>query len=174
MPDPPFGRDETARLLRDSFEIVAAAARSIPSAWTHANPDWYPPDAWSVAINIAHMAVYEAQMANPVLAAMASGGDGVGATKSDAESWFLADAIALAPEPLDALLTRLSAARQDAIAIVASFDDVRWNAPITPLWNSGRHGSGRHSPAWVAMKTFQHTWEHGNAVLRMALFAPRP
>jgi hypothetical protein len=25
----------------------------------------------------------------------------------------------------------------------------------------------------VATKTFQHTWEHGNAILRVALFAPR-
>ncbi len=172
MPDPHFDRGETARLLRDALNTVESAARRIPAQWTHANPAFYPTDGWTVAMNLAHLTVYEEAMANPVLAAMAKGGDGVGATKSDVETWFLNDTLALSPEPLDALLKRLSAARGGALAIVESFDDARWNAPITPLWNSGRHGDGLHSPAWVAMKTFQHTWEHGNAVLRMALFAP--
>lgn len=30
----------------------------------------------------------------------------------------------------------------------------------------------RHSAGWVAAKTFQHTWEHGNFLLRVALFSP--
>jgi hypothetical protein len=168
-----FDRAETARLLRDSAGVLESAARLVPSAFTHANPGAYPADAWTVAMNIAHMVVYEDQMANPVLAAMAKGSDGVGATKSDVESWFLADAEALAPRPLDELLRRLAVARHDAIAIVESFDESRWNAGITPLWTRRDATGVLRTPAWVAMKTFQHTWEHGNAVLSMALFAPR-
>jgi hypothetical protein len=168
-----FDRAATARLLRDSFEVVASAARSLPTRWTHENPGWYPADAWTVAMNLAHMLVYEAQMANPVLAAMTKGCDGVGATKSDVESWFLADAEALAPAPIEELVRRLADARHDAIAIVESFADARWNTGMTPLWTRGEATRALRTPAWVAMKTFQHTWEHGNAVLRMALIAPR-
>jgi hypothetical protein len=168
-----FTRSETAGLLRESAETLISAARSVPPAFTHANPDYLPVDAWTVAMNIGHMIVYEAQMANPVLEAMAKGGNGVGAAKSDVESWFLADAEATSLEPLDSLLTRLSEARHNAIAIVESFDDVRWSAPVTPMWSRRAAPGTMRSPAWVAAKTFQHTWEHGNAVLSMALFAPR-
>ena len=40
------------------------------------------------------------------------------------------------------------------------------------LW-SNRNGGEALAMSWVATKTFQHTWEHGNAILRVALFTPR-
>jgi hypothetical protein len=174
MNDLIFDREETVRLLRDSLATVLSAACRVPAAYTHANPEWYAPEDWSVAMNIAHVTTYEDAMANPVLAAMADGGDGVGVVESGLESWFLPRSEALAAESIDVLLARFRAAREEHAAIALRFDVARWNEGITPLWSSGRHGSGLHSPAWVAMKTFQHTWEHGNAILRMALFAPRP
>jgi hypothetical protein len=73
-----------------------------------------------------------------------------------------------------AIMARLRPARARQIEIVESFDRERFNEPLTPLWSgSGRYGGPLHPPGWVATKTFQHTWEHGNAVLRVALFAPR-
>ena len=47
-----------------------------------------------------------------------------------------------------------------------------FNTPRTRLFTDPR-ADLPHSIAWVATKTFQHTWEHGNAILRVALFAPR-
>ena len=123
-------------------------------------------------MNVAHLTVYEEAIATPVLAALADGEDGVGATRSEIETWFLPQAQALAAEPMETILTRLRKARQSAIDVVERFDEARWNQGVTPLWTRSVPGLLR-SPAWVATKTIQHTWEHGNAVLQMALFAPR-
>lgn len=145
----------------------------IPEAWTHALPVFYSQDEWTVAMNMAHLTIYDEWIANPVLKSLAGGGDGVGVTKSSSESWFFDDAKALSAEPLSVLRERLRSAREEQAVIVESFSDDRFNTRITPLWSTGGHGGPPHSPGWVATKSFQHAWEHGNAVLRMALFAPR-
>ena len=56
--------------------------------------------------------------------------------------------------------------------IVESAPVELFNDPKTMLW-SGRNAGRPHPLSWVATKTFQHTWEHGNSILRVALFAPR-
>ncbi len=168
-----FDPNETAQRLSESLATIEWAVSAIPPRFTHELPDFYPEGEWGVAMNLAHLVVYEEEIANPVLAALAAGGDGVGSVRSAMEGWFLNDALAIAGEPIDALLGRLKAARGRQIEMVESFAAERFNAPMTPLWASGRHGTPPHSAGWVATKTFQHTWEHGNAVLRMALFAPR-
>ncbi len=165
-------RAETLELLRSSLATIESAVALVPAALTHTNPEAWPEDSWTVAMNVAHMTVYEEAIATPVLAALAAGGDGVGVTRSDSETWFLPEAQALAEAPMKAILARFRHTRQNAIDTVDTFDEERWNVGVTPLWT--RNGPGMlRSPAWVATKTFQHTWEHGNAVLRMALFGPR-
>jgi hypothetical protein len=166
-------RAATAARLRDSLDTIEWAASIVPPQWTHALPDFYPEDAWTVAMNIAHLVVYEEEMALPVLRALSKGGDGRGATRENLPAWFEPDASSLSSSPLDVLLERLRSARLEQVRLVDAFEESRWNAAVCPLWNTGRHGSSLHSSAWVASKTFQHCWEHGNAVLRMALFAPR-
>jgi hypothetical protein len=99
--------------------------------------------------------------------------DGVGATPSGREDWFLKDATELSEEEVGWIFERLRKARSRQIELVERYDPERFNVPVTPLWSSGRHGAVPHSAGWVATKTFQHTWEHGNAILRLALFAPR-
>jgi hypothetical protein len=157
------------------------AVSILPEQWHHDLPGFYPKDEWSVAMNLAHLAVYEEAIANPVLDALAAGGDGVGSVKSADEGWFLQDALAMARAPTGQLMDRLRAARLRHIELVEGFDPERFNTPVTPLWSASRGPGGKHGwdgallqpPGWVAAKTFQHTWEHGNAILRMALFAPR-
>jgi hypothetical protein len=167
-----FGVEETARRLRDSLATLEWAVANVPARWTHALPDYVDPAEWTVARILAHVAVYEESAAAPVLEEMAAGRDG-SAVKFSGEG-SLAEAEALAREPLDVIMARLRAARQRQIAAVTSFNHERINAPLTPLWSgSGRHGGPLQPAGWVATKTFQHTWEHGNTVLRVALFAPR-
>jgi hypothetical protein len=62
-------------------------------------------------------------------------------------------------------MARLGAARQRQVEIALTFSDERFNIPSTPGWRQ-RAGTEFKSPGWVLNKTFQHTWEHGNAVLR--------
>ena len=162
----------TADHLRDSLTTVEWAVSLLPERWSHALPDYYEPEAWGAAMNVAHLAVYEDKLAGPVLASLAAGGDGTDASASVDER--TAEAFAIADQPLPALLDRLRRARQRQIETVEAFDPERFNVPVTPLWGEGypRYGSRLHSAAWVATKTFQHTWEHGNAILRLALFSP--
>jgi hypothetical protein len=167
-----FDRQDTIRRLRNSFETVAWAARSLPERWTHTLPDYYPDDSWTVAMNLAHLAVYEERLALPLLRALAEGGDGTGSIESGMESWFYGDAVAASSDSVESLLARIGIARSEQIAVCERYDAARWNEPVTMLFASGRHGQAPHSAAWVANKTLQHCWEHGNAVLRMALFAP--
>jgi hypothetical protein len=165
-----FRIEETVARLRDSLATLEWAAAMIPGRWTHTLRESYPPDAWSAAMNLAHLVVYEEQVAAPVLEALAAGGDGASATRSAMESWFLKDAEAIAGEPVPALLQRLRSARARQIATIESFDEARFNTPVCALWGASHSGPLRPA-GWIAAKTFQHTWEHGNAILRVALFA---
>jgi len=139
---------------------------------SHDQPDFYAPGEWNVAMNLAHLVVYEERIAVPVLEALVTGSDGVGATPSSREDWFFNDAVALSRDEVGVMVERLRKARVRQIEIVEAYDAERFNGAVTPLWSSGRHGAAPHSAGWVATKTFQHTWEHGNAILRLVLFAP--
>ncbi|MEX1253214.1 MAG: DinB family protein [Dehalococcoidia bacterium] len=168
-----FDIKETTTRLSDSLRTIEWAVSLVPEQWTHRLPEHYPADAWSVAMNIAHLVTYEEGLAAPMLEALAAGCDGTDVVASADER--LADAVAIADQPLDALMARLRSARGRQIEVVKDFPAERFSAPLTPLW--GRHyplyGDHLHSAGWVASKTFQHTWEHGNAILRVALYAPR-
>jgi hypothetical protein len=176
-----FSINETAQRLRESLATLEWAVSIIPDKWHHELPGFYAEGEWGVAMNLAHLVVYEESIANPVLEALASGGDGVGSVKSADEGWFLQDALVSAGAPVGQLMERLRAARLRHIELVEGFDPGGFNTPITPLWSASRGPGGKHKwdgallqpPGWLASKTFQHTWEHGNAVLRMALLAPR-
>lgn len=169
MPGSEFSVQETADRLRQSLDTVEWAVSRIPSAYTHRLPEGSPTGEWSAAMNMAHLIVYDEEIANPVLAALADGGDAVGATKSHLEQWFQPDAEAIASDPILALAGRFASAHKRHIEIVESFSDERFNTPVTPLFT---RGETLRAPGWIATKTFQHTWEHGNALLRLALFAP--
>ena len=109
----------------------------------------------------------------PDPAVLARGADGTTLVRSDNEGWFYNDAVAISGEPLAALLDRLDVARSQQIEIVRSFTSADWDRPLSPVFASGSERRGLRSPAWIAMKSFQHTWEHGNAILRAMLFSPR-
>lgn len=169
-----YSQAEVVRRFRESLEAIEWAVSEIPEAYHHVLPDFYAPEEWTAGMNLAHVVVYEEQLANPVMDALASGEDGVSAVRSGRESWFYADSVAASSEPLSVLLERYRAAREKGIAAIDSFTEERFNDAVCPLWQaSGRHGGALQPPGWVAMKTFQHSWEHGNALLRLALFAPR-
>lgn len=173
MTYPTFDREATVTRLRESLETVVWAAKLVPADYTHTLLPGSPTDAWTVTMNIAHLIVYDEGIAIPVLESLVEGENGSTKIRTDNEAWFYNDAVALAAEPLDALLERFTSARMRQIKVAGSFTDADWNRRWSPVFGSGAHGNGPHSPAWVANKTFQHTWEHGNAVLRAALFAPR-
>lgn len=130
-------------------------------------------DGWSVAQNLAHLAIYEERLGAPLLEDLACGGDGTGiGLSTPREDQFLAEWESLAQKPIETILARLHAARARHVAALMSFTEARFNAPVTTFFPPA-YGRERYPAGWVAAKTVQHTWEHGNTVLRVALFAPR-
>jgi hypothetical protein len=164
--------DDVIRRLRDSLADLEFGLAQAPARWHHALPPGgaglWPPNAWTVAMNLAHLTIYEESMALRVLRSFEPGFDPAGERRGGDESWFYNDALALSAGPIEAMLSRLRSARRQQIDLVESLGETRLNSGVTPLWPEPEHTAG-----WVATKTFQHTWEHGNAILQVALFAPR-
>jgi len=165
-----FVPEDLARMLEESLTTLKWALTTVPERFQTMPPPHAPGQLprWSVALNLAHMAVYEDLLAGPVLADMAAGGDGSGVAPSGDEDWFEGGAQALSREPVAAIMARLDAARRGQIESVRRFSAAHFNTPTTPLWG-GREGL-LFPAGWVAAKTVQHTWEHGHTVMQAALF----
>ena len=159
---------DVVRRLRDSLADLEFGLAQAPARWHHALPPEVAPDAWTVAMNLAHLTIYEENVALRLLRSFEPGFDPAGERRGGDEAWFYNEALALSTEPIDQSLSRLRIARRQQIELAESFGETRLNSGITPLWPDPQHTAG-----WVATKTFQHTWEHGNAILRVALFSPR-
>ena len=171
---PLFGIAETAVRLEDSLESLTWAVSLVPAIWHHQPPPWREATGaapWSVAQNLAHLVIYEETVAAPVLEELLAGGDGSAAVPSWRDERFAEERLGFAwlgREPIGELLERLQRARLRQVEAVRAFSEEGFNTPITALW-----GPSQQTPGWVATKTFQHTWEHGNGILQVALFAPR-
>jgi hypothetical protein len=161
-----FSVQETLDRLTKSLETLEWALSGVPPQWL------YRPltGEWSVARNVAHLAVYEDFLAAPVLEDLAAGGDGTVVTVPPAPEWDASE-LALAEDRMEEALALLRTARQRQVEAARRFDDERFNEPLCPIW--AQVPGDRHPAGWVATKTVQHTWEHGNAALQAALFAPR-
>ena len=170
MPDPIFDQSAVAARLRDALETMVWASTLVPARWTHQMPESAPGDSWTVAMNLAHIVTYEKCIGLPLLESLAAGGDGTGVVTF--EQSFFDDAQAIATEPIAALLEQFRTLREREIAIVQAYDAARFNSAATDAFNTPMHGNRRHTPAFIATKSFQHTWEHGNAILRALLFVP--
>jgi hypothetical protein len=169
-----FSVSETSEMLKKSLELLEWVVARVPRSWHYRDPGEHirglRGDDRSVAVHLAHLVIYEADLANPVLSELAQGGNGSNAAKSGSMSWRVPKILELSKSPIDKLLEVLRNARARHIEIVNSFDDDRFNHPLTTLWSTG-DGTKLESPGWVATKTVQHTGEHTNTIFRFALFA---
>jgi hypothetical protein len=172
---PATGRSGTIDRLTQSLADVLYAASITPDSYHYRSPaaamglEWL--GTWSLAENLAHLAIYEENIAAPILEAIVAGRDAAAEVNSVIESDYEARWQALSMSPLDEIAQRLSRARLRQADAVSAMSDELFQAPTTTLWTDVLAADG-HSAAWVATKTFQHTWEHGNSILCIALFAP--
>ena len=122
-----------------------------------------PPEGlgeWTAARHIFHMVFYEQTIALPSmrqwLGELCPSLDGLdedvawGEGKDDVES----------------LLAEFKKVRTEQVALLPKFDDLAWNTTCEAVW-------GPVTLAWVVSKTYQHTAEHTNDVMRIALFWDR-
>lgn len=166
----------TVERLRASLEMLQWALQLIPDGWTHRSPGGTlspEPGAWSAAMNLAHLATYEETFPAAVLEDLLGGGNGLGRVSSLDEGTFAAQSMALASEPIPTILGRLQAARENEIELARQFTAAAFTAPATAAWGGTGMGPPRWSPARVLAKTVQHTFEHGHAIMTIAVFAPR-
>ncbi|GAC1566191.1 MAG: hypothetical protein NVS3B14_06850 [Ktedonobacteraceae bacterium] len=64
---------------------------------------------------------------------------------------------------LESILTDFRRVRAEQLEVLAHFNDQLWHETRQTLW-------GEVTLLWIVSKTFQHTAEHTNDVMRMALF----
>lgn len=98
--------------LKQSLADVLYAASITPETWQLRSPtdeadlDWL--GSWSVAENLAHLAIYEELVAAPILEAIAGGRDGTAEVQSVIEGDYENRWKALSESPMDAIAQRLS------------------------------------------------------------------
>jgi hypothetical protein len=66
-------------------------------------------------------------------------------------------------DTVESLLEKFRAVPAEQIALLPNFDDTVWNTAREALWRPV-------TLLWVVSKTYQHTAEHINDVMRIGLF----
>ena len=113
---------------------------------------------WPPLWHVWHIIGYERYLALPSMNQWLGGplppGD---AWKDDDEAW------AAAEKSPDAYITSLQMVRQEQLHLLEQLASVDWETPSQTLW-------GNRPLSWIVTKTFQHTYEHGDTLLRMGLW----
>lgn len=161
----PFSVHRSVSQLREGLATIAWAVDLMPASW-YQRP--LKTGAWSAATNLAHLIVYEERVSVPVLHSLADGGNGTDAVSSDGEGWLVRESEALGQTPLTTLLERFQAIRMRQIEIVSTFTDERLSEPRCAVTTPMYPDIGLHPAGLVVMKSVQHTWEHGNEILKVA------
>ncbi len=114
---------------------------------------------WPPLRHVWHVTGYERGLALPAmqqwLGAPLPPGD---AWKDNDETWA-----AVADKSTPGLIAAFQQMRQQQIDLLQPLAAVDWETPRATLW-------GERSLAWVVTKTFQHTYEHSDTLLRMSLW----
>ena len=121
-----------------------------------------PLGEWSVMGQVFHMLHYERTIALPAMRQW------LGEPCPPRDAWLREEAIWNDGQSQDGarLLADFRAVRDEQIALLPLFDAAAWHEPRVAVW----------SPAmttlyWTVSKTYQHTFEHTNTILQIALFS---
>lgn len=139
--------------LSSSAEGLAWAARQVSPARQNQRP---PQDLgdWPAVRHVFHMLFYEQNVALPGMRQWL--GDPLPAIVDENDAWT-------GSERIETLLPAFTTVRSQQIALLTQFKDADWDRVVETNW-------GPVTLFWVVSKTYQHTAEHINDVLRIALF----
>lgn len=112
---------------------------------------------WSVARHVFHMLYYERVVALPSMQQWLGGNKPVIDDAEEDVVW--ADNM----KSTETLLDEFRSVRADQIALLSQFEESAWNETREAVW-------GPVTLLWVVSKTFQHTAEHTNDVMKMRLW----
>lgn len=114
---------------------------------------------WPPARHVWHVGEYERCLVIPTMRQWLGGAlPPEDAWPDDDDAWALAQG-----RPMSQLLEAFGSIRQEQIQLLDALASADWAAPRTTLW-------GDRPLVWIVTKTFQHTYEHGDTILRMGLW----
>ena len=111
---------------------------------------------WPATRHLIHLINYEEVIALPSMRQWLGAPRPVVAAWDDTERWD-------GGWTLERLVDRFRGVRAEQIGLLAEFDDRLWAESREAIW-------GPVALQWVVSKTYQHTLEHTDTVLRQALF----
>lgn len=147
--------------LRESAENFIWAVGQVPVERQFMPPPT-PLGEWSVMRNVFHMMHYERTIALPTMRQW------LGEPRPPRDAWLQEEAIWNGGQghERDRLLADFRAGRTAQIALLSRFDTAAWEEPRVAIW-----GPAETTLTWTITKTYQHTFEHTNTILHIALFA---
>ena len=161
--------------VRDAIEQLEASLHALVWALGLISADLaqrlFEPSGWSPATHLAHLVLYEERVSVPIIDALLRGEDGTAAVHDGGEGWLARESEALGASDLAVLAARYQRTRERLIAAVRRFGDVEFNEPRCAVTTPMFRDIGLHPAGLVTMKAYQHTWEHGNVILRTARLA---
>ena len=146
--------------LKASADGFEWAYSRIPSAFL----EQLPPDpgylgTWSPSRHVWHVTEYERCLALPAMSAWIQGADSAEIDwPDDDDAWA-----SVRERGAAQLIAQFRGIRQQQIALLDQLAAVDWDEPRETLW-------GLKPLSMVVTKTFQHTYEHGDTLLRMGLW----
>ena len=114
---------------------------------------------WQPLRHVWHVTEYERCLALPTMKQWLSGPmPPEDAWKDDDAAWA-----AVKDRRPAALSAAFRQVRQQQIDLLAQLANADWETPRETLW-------GMRPLSWIVTKTFQHTYEHGDTLLRMGIW----
>ena len=115
---------------------------------------------WTAGRHVFHLLSYEQNIALPAMRQWLSAAIPPMDEFDEEAAWVWEK------RSIEKLVVRFKQVRAEDIAMLSKFDDAAWNSTRETRW-------GSVTLLWVVSKTYQHTTEHINDVLRIALFWDR-
>ena len=145
---------------------LAASADGLEWAYAQIQAEYraqIPPDppyfgTWPPARHVWHVTEYERYLALPSMYEWLDIQPPDDDWPDDDAAWAAAQS-----KGIDGLVAEFRRVRQQQIDLLDRLADLDWNEPRKTLW-------GSKPLSMVVTKTFQHTYEHGDTLLRMAIW----
>lgn len=112
---------------------------------------------WTVARHVFHLWYYEQTIALPSMQQWLGGTIPALEDSDEDIAWSKTQ------DRVESLLEKFRNVRAEQIALLPKFDSTDWNNTREAVW-------GPVTLLWVVSKTYQHTAEHINDVMRISLF----
>lgn len=148
------------RQLQTSMEGVLWAVEQIPQERLYVAPR---PDRWPIARVIYHLARYEQRLALPSMLQWLGGPRPIVGTPEEDEAEEDQDWSNGQNHEMQSLLAEFKTVRTQQLALLSQFNEQSWHEDRDVIW-------GHFPLKWVVTKTYQHTLEHTDEILRAYLW----